>query len=110
MYKITTTFDFMKKGRNIVVYIIFLLVVLFCSPITANSNAEAQPSFPELSETGNNIEDSIFQDTDSSDEDQLDQTFKTGIREQHECQITYLFILPLFDNMFSPVWQPPKIF
>jgi hypothetical protein len=110
MFKITTTFEFMKKGRNLFVYTILLLSVFFCSQITAHSTAETQLSYQELSEVSKNIEGSVCPDTEPSDEDQIDQSFKKYISRQPESQITYLFIVPLFDNLFPSVWQPPKIF
>jgi len=99
----------MKKRRNIFLNIILLVIVFFCSGIDAHSNLETQRSYLELSPGSNNIENRLCSDIDSSDEDQMDQSYIFGLTEQPKCQKYYLCILPLFNNLFLPVWQPPKI-
>jgi hypothetical protein len=110
MFKINTTFALMKIRRSIY-FKIFLLIVLFLFPvINAYSNFDTQRYFIEISPATDNNESKLTLDFDSSDEDQIDQSNKSDLPEQPDCQKIHLCILPLYSNLFLSVWQPPKIF
>jgi hypothetical protein len=100
----------MKIRRNIFLNILLLTIVFFCSGIDAYSFSDAQRNYPEIPADIQNIETRLTPDTDSSDEDQMDQYHIFGLTEQPECQKSFLYTFPLPDNLFFSIWQPPKVF
>jgi hypothetical protein len=110
MCKRITIFAFMNKRRNIFLNILLLIIVCFCSGIDFHSNSETHKYYLELSTGSNNFENKLSHHTDTSDEDQMEQSAIVLLPEQPECQKSDLCILPLHNNLFVAVWQPPKVF
>ena len=100
----------MKKGRNIFLNVLILIIVYFCSGIDARSNSEVQRYFIEHSTCSNNFENKLSHHTDISDEDQMDQSYIMLLPEHYERQESGLSALPFLNNLFFSVWQPPKVF
>jgi hypothetical protein len=100
----------MKKRRNIFFYILFLLSVFSYSDIEAYYNSDTHKSCPELSLLNNDGENSLRSDMDPSDEDQMDQSYISGLTEQPKGQQSLPGILQRFDDLFLSFWQPPKEF
>jgi hypothetical protein len=61
IFKINATFAVMKKGRNIFLNTLILIIVFFWSGIDARSNSEAQRYFIEHSTCSNNFSLSVWQ-------------------------------------------------
>jgi hypothetical protein len=110
MFKIYATFALMKKRRNIFLKIFLLIVLLFFQGINAHSNLDTQRDYIEISLDTDNIESRLTPDNDLSDEDQIDHSNNSDLSEQTECQKYSLITLPLLNNLFFSVWQPPKVF
>ena len=100
----------MKKGRNIFLNVLILIIVFFCSGIDARSNFETPGYFTEHSACSNNFENKLSHHTDISDEDQMDQSYIMLLPEQHESQESGLSALLFLNNFSFSVWQPPKVF
>ena len=83
--------------------------MFFCSGIAVHSNFEAEKYNLELPAGSNNLENKLSHHTYSSDEDQMDQSPVMLLPEQPECQESDLCTLPLLNNLFVSVWQPPKV-
>jgi hypothetical protein len=101
----------MKKRRNIFFHIIILLIVLFFFlGIDVHSNSETQRYYVEYASGSNDFENKLNHHIDTSEEDQMEQSHLMLLPEQSECQKSGINSLPLLDNLFVSVWQPPKIF
>jgi hypothetical protein len=98
----------MKNGRNIFLYILLLVTVLFFSEINAHSNPEKQRYYLEHASGINNFENLISHHTDISEEDQMEQSHLILLQEQPECQQSDVCNLPLISSLLVSVWQPPK--
>jgi hypothetical protein len=99
----------MKKGRNILLNLSFLIVLFFLHGIDAQSNLDTQQYYIEISYNTDNIESRLTLDSDSSDEDQIDKYQIMYLSEQPECQKYGLSTMPLLNIQFFSVWQPPKV-
>jgi hypothetical protein len=108
--QINTTFAFMKKRRNIFFYILLLLSVFSYSGIDVNNNSDTPTSCQQLSLINNDNENSLRSDMDTSEEDQMDHSYISGLTEQLKGQQSHPCILPRFADLFLSVWQPPKAF
>lgn len=100
----------MKKGRDIFFNIILLIIVFFFLGIDAHANSETQRYYVEYASSSNNFENKLNHHIDTSEEDQMEQSHIMLLPEQSECQKSGMNSLPLLDNLFVSVWQPPKIF
>jgi len=110
MFKIYTTFALMKKRRNIFLKILLLIVLFFYQGINAHSNIDTQRYYIEISyDTDNNVS-RLTPDNDSSDDDQIDQSYISELSEPPECRNYALRTLPLLNILFVSIWQPPKVF
>lgn len=109
MFKIYTTFALMKKGRNLFLKFILLIVLLFFQGINAYSNLDMKRYYIEISLDTDNIKSRLILDNDSSDEDQSDQHNNSDLSEQPGSQKYGLSTLPLLNILFFTVWQPPKV-
>jgi hypothetical protein len=98
----------MKERRIIYLFIPILLILVFFSRIEVHSVSAIHFSHQELS-SGSNSENSLYSDVDPSDEDQMDQSYRCGLTEQLKDQLSYISILPYFEDLFLSVWQPPKV-
>jgi hypothetical protein len=99
----------MKKRKNIFL-VILLPVLFFCSGINAYSNSETHRYYLENTSVSDNFENRLSNHTDSSEEDQMDQSHIVLLPEQPECKKSGVCTLSLLNNLFVPVWQPPKVF
>ncbi|OFY62092.1 MAG: hypothetical protein A2V64_09045 [Bacteroidetes bacterium RBG_13_43_22] len=99
----------MKKRKNLFL-VILLPVLFFCSGTNAHSNSEIHRYYPEHASVSDNFENSLSFHADSSEEDQMDQSHAMVLPEQPECEKSGICILPHLNNLFVPVWQPPKVF
>ena len=100
----------MKKGRNLFLNIILLIIVFICSGIDTHSSIGTQRHYFEFSTGTDNINNKFVQDIDASDEDQMDQSHIFELTDQPEYQKSGVRTLPLPDDTFASVWQPPKVF
>jgi len=100
----------MKKRRDIFFNIILLLIVFFFLGVDAHPNSETQRYYVEYASSNNNFENKLNHHIDISEEDQMEQSHIMLLSEQSECQKSGINSLPLLDNLFVSVWQPPKIF
>jgi hypothetical protein len=110
IFKINATFALMKKGRNIILNILILIIVFFSLGIGTRSNSEVQRCFIEHSICSNNFENKLSHHIDISDEDQMDQSYIILLPDQHESQEYGLSALLFLNNFSFSVWQPPKVF
>jgi hypothetical protein len=110
MFKIYTTFALMKKRRNIFLKIFLLIVLFFFPGIDVHSDLVTHRYYIEISQDTDNMESRLTTDNDSSEEDQIDQSYLSDLSEQPECQKYGLSKLPLLNILSVSVWQPPKVF
>jgi hypothetical protein len=99
----------MKKRRSIYLLLPLLLFLLFFSSGNAYSISTISLSHIELT-TGNTGENRLDSNLDASDEDQMDQSYMSILCGQYIGQLSYICILPQFDELVFSVWQPPKVF
>jgi hypothetical protein len=98
----------MKKRKNL--FLVLLLPVLFfCSVINAYSDSETHRYYPELAFFSDSFETRLSHHTDLSEEDQMDQSHLLLLPEQPECEKSGICTLLPLNNLFVPVWQPPKV-
>ena len=80
MFKKYTTFTLMKKRRTIFLNIILFLFIVLYSGIAAHSILDTQTAYMELSPVNDNNENRLCSNTDSPDNDQIDQVSLSDIR------------------------------
>jgi hypothetical protein len=100
----------MIKRRYIILNILLLIIVLFSSGIEVHPNSETQRHYLELASGSNNLENKLSYHIDAEEEDQMDQSHIMLLPEKPECQKSSIDSLPLLNNIFFSIWQPPKIF
>jgi hypothetical protein len=100
----------MKKGRNLYLVFKYIVIATFCSAIYVNSYSEPCHCQIELSSSADSIEKSLIPDLNFSDEDPMEESEISSLNELHNSQNFVLFLMPEYNNIFDPVWQPPKVF
>jgi hypothetical protein len=83
--------------------------VIFFSHIEVFSISDKHFTSQELSSASND-ENSLCSESDTADEDQMDQSCMFSLTDQPKDQLFYISILPHFDDLFLSIWQPPKVF
>jgi hypothetical protein len=109
MIKKKMIFVIMKKGRNIFLNLLVLMIVFFCTTIYIHTFLEAQQSYMDLTSNTIYTECSLTLHLDSSDEDQMNKSHMNAFAEQPEWQQSESGTSPLLNKLFVSVWQPPKI-
>lgn len=100
----------MKRQREILFKILFLLVVFFSYGINSYSNISIQQYSIDLSTDNNSDEDRFSSNNDSMSEDQITQTEKFDLNGGLACKKQNSRDFSEVYNFCPSVWQPPKIF
>jgi hypothetical protein len=100
----------MKSRRKIVFRIIFLLTIFFCAGINAQSDYIMRKINIENPAGTNNDEKSFGSDSDSIDEDQIDQSPGIASTDEYIRHILTQQSFCLIHTFSVAVWQPPKVF
>jgi hypothetical protein len=108
--KINTTFAVMKRQKEVLFKIVFLLAVFFSIELYGASDYIARPIYVEHSTEPNSVVNSFISDVGSFDQDQIDQTYgfsSAAVPVYHIPVPQGFFLISKFS--FS-IWQPPKFF
>lgn len=98
----------MKRPKKILIGLLFVLSTLFCVGLSVCANYGITIFNIEQTSKTDCDENDLISDTDSYEDDQMNQALEHNSKETLFCQIPISQTYFLFDNCHFFVWQPPK--
>jgi len=98
----------MKRQKKVLIRIIFLLAVFFCSGISVYSTINTQQANVMLTSDTNKEENTSASDIDFFDDEQINQILDFFPGSDFVFQICIPQKCILNSNYYTLIWQPPK--